>query len=192
MTTRSGRASQLRESAPLALPGRRGVWSGAGGPRRLEGLQPIPPAEVSRVCSISLVVCAYPLYRYRSWEHRPSLSPSPLGSQRVRRRQSPRTFERSSASWLATVPQHRDRSIERARSSPATDRFAPQPARCTYLNTPVTGSAPCTAAAPGTAFPYTHSAVSNHARPSETTPGQAPTPACVGHRPSTLDSQEER
>ena len=104
MTTRSGRASHLHQSAPLSLSGRGGVWSGAGGPRRLEGLQPTPEAEAARVCSIPFVLCAYPLYRYRSWEHR--LGPSPLGSHRVRQRQSPPTSERYRASWLTMVPAH--------------------------------------------------------------------------------------
>ena len=109
MTTRSGRASHLHQSAPLALPGRRGVWSGVGGRRRLEG-PPIPSAEAARVCSIPLLVCAYPLYRHRSWEHRPG--PSPFGSQRI-----PPTPKRSSASWSMTVPARcRVRSAGRAAS----------------------------------------------------------------------------
>ena len=187
MTTRSGRASHLHQSAPLSLPGRGGVWSGAGGPRRLEGLQPIPPAEAARVCSIPLVVCACPLYRYRSWEHRPR--PSHLGTQRVRKRQSPPTSERSSASCgLTKVP-----ARCRVRSSPAPRLHVPTgPALHADLSASVAVSALSTGTAPGTDFPNTHLAVSSHVWPTGTKPGPSSTPARVGHRPSTLDSQEER
>ncbi len=59
VTTRSGRASHLHETAPHALPGRCGVRSGAGGHRRLGGF-PEPPAEAARVSSTPHVVCAHP------------------------------------------------------------------------------------------------------------------------------------
>lgn len=58
MTRRSGRASHLKESAPAALSGRSGVWSGAGGPQCL-GF-PNPAAEAARVCFTSLVVGTHP------------------------------------------------------------------------------------------------------------------------------------
>ena len=131
VTTRSGPASHLQQSAPLALPGRGGVWSGAGGPRRLEGF-PIPPAEAARVCSISLVVCAYP------------------SNATVR------------ASSVASVAE----GVRTAGAAPGQ-------------------------ATPASSF-TTATSITRTTRPTGTRPAPSPTPACVGHCPSALDSQEER
>ena len=174
------------------------VSSSAGGPLRLGGTPCRSRAQAARDCS--------PPSNLPSWA-------AVFGAISSRRREA----NLSAAHGLTAVPTHNHpRSAGRAASSPSTDPHtltgAAPPADLVAViavDLPFLTAAPGTTAtasslpahstlpnpAQGASGGEDHSqpsAVPTHTRPAAAHRGRPPTPACTGHRPSTLDSQEGR
>ena len=190
------------------------VQNGAGGPLDSEVL-PAPGGGAAPISS-PYVFGAHPSTRVAN----PStpdalvsrdctLTPAPLPScgAVTRRAAAGRGRGASATSALTAVPAHnRARSAGRVAHLTSTDfrilTGAPRP-----VDLPANAvSAPSIAIAPRTTAPasslttqpqsggegHQSSAATVHTQPTGTHPGRPPTPACAGHRPSTLDSQEGR